>query len=186
MARFDKILFFEKEYEKELKLKDTINNNLTSTLTLLIINLTIFSYFIINAPILNFFNSKHQISFIIFFILIWCYFIYILRMSIDIYNFYFSNNMYMKIPYADKLNDYFNSLKEYDESSFDDNVNNYLLEFYIEATSKNSKVNEYKTDLLFKVRRFLFLKFFLLFLIFIAYYVIMDGNLNTYNVKLSL
>jgi hypothetical protein len=184
MASFDKTLFFEKEYEKELKVKDSINNNLTSTLTLLIINLTIFSYFIINTPILTFLNSEHKVAFIIFFVLIWCYLIYFVCMSMDIYNFYFSNNLYMKIPYANQLDEHFNSLKEFDESNFNNNVNNYLLSFYISATSYNSEINEYKNNLLFRVRRFLFLMFLLLSLVFISYYVIMNGNLNTYNVKL--
>jgi len=185
MASFDKILFFEKEYEKEVKIKDIINNNITNILTLLIINLTIFSYFIINTPIMTFFKSSHKVAFIIFFILMFSYVIYFVYTLMNLSSFYFSNKMYMKIPYANELNLYFDSLKKHNEEDFDKNVNSYLLNFYIDAASKNSKVNEYKNGLQFEIRRFLFIKFFVLFLTFIPYYVIMDGNLNTYNIKIT-
>lgn len=185
MEKFDKILFFEKEYEKELQVKDNINNNITSILTLLTINITIFSYFIINAPLMTFLKSTHRLAFVIFFIFIFCYIIYFIYTLMNLNQFYFTNKQYMKIPYADKLDEYFESLKEYDKDNFNYNVNNYLLSFYIEATSNNSKVNEYKNALQFEIRRFLFIKFFILFLTFIPYYIIMEGNLNTYNIAIN-
>ncbi|CAM3485502.1 hypothetical protein [Arcobacter aquimarinus] len=185
MEKFDKILFFEKEYEKELQVKDNINNNITSILTLLTINITIFSYFIINAPLMTFIESTHKLAFVIFFIFIFCYIVYFIYTLMNLNQFYFTNKQYMKIPYADKLDEYFESLKEYDKDNFNYNVNNYLLSFYIEATSNNSKVNEYKNALQFEIRRFLFIKFFILFLTFIPYYIIMEGNLNTYNIAIN-
>jgi hypothetical protein len=185
MSSFDKILFFEKEYEKEVKIKDSINSNTTNILTLLTINLTIFSYFMINTPIMTFSKSSHKIAFIIFFILIFSYIVYFIYTLMNLTNFYFSNKMYMKIPYANELNLYFDSLKKHDEDNFDININNYLLNFYIDAASKNSKINEFKNGLQFEIRSFLFIKFFVLFLTFIPYYVIMNGNLNTYNIKIT-
>jgi hypothetical protein len=185
MAKFDKILFFEKEYEQEIKVKDNINNNITSSLTLLTINLTILSYFIINTPIMQFSESKHKLAFVFFFLFLFCYIIYFIYTLMNLNQFYFSNRKYMKIPYADELDNYFKQLKDFDESSFEKNINNYLLSFYIEAAAANSKVNEYKNALQFEIRRFLFLKFFILFLTFIPYYIIMGGNLNTYNIEIK-
>ena len=189
MTGFDKISFFEKEYEKEyekeFQVKDSINNNVTNILTLLTVNLTIFSYFIMNVQLMTFYKSIHKLAFVIFFIFIFCYIIYFICTLMNLKQFYFSNKQYMKIPYADKLNEYFERLKEYDKDNFNSNVNDYLLHFYTEAASKNSEVNEYKSALQFEIRRFLFIKFFVLFLTFIPYYIIMDGDLNTYNIKIN-
>lgn len=185
MAKFDKILFFEKEYEQEFKTKDNVNSSLTNILTLLTINLTILSYFIINTPISLYNNSEHKLAFVFFLIFLFCYLIYFIYTLMNLYNFYFSNNEYMKIPYADKLDNYFNDLKAFDSANFENNVNKYLLDFYIKATKHNAEVNEYKNGLQFEIRKFLFIKFFILFLTFIPYYIIMEGKLNIYNVKIE-
>jgi hypothetical protein len=185
MNEFNKILFFEKEYEKELKVKDYINNNFTSILTLMTVNITILSYFIINTPIMEFYKSEHNIAFIVFFFFSWCYFIYFLQILIHFYSFYFRDSLYMKIPYANQVSEYFDKLHNFNEKEVDKNINKYLLDFYINATSVNSKINEYKSDLQYKIRKLLFIQFIILFIIFFAYYVIMDGNLNTYNIRIK-
>lgn len=185
MTKFNKTIFFEKEYENELKVKENINNSFTNILTLMTINLTILSYFAINTPINDFYISQEKAAYIVFFLCIWCYFIYFSIILIHFYEFYFGNELYMKVPYADKLNEYFDKLYKFNEKEVDSNINEYLLKFYIEATAKNSKINEYKSDLQFKVRKLLFIQFIILFIIFIAYYVIMDGNLNTYNIRIK-
>ncbi|PZQ06880.1 MAG: hypothetical protein DI567_05210 [Aliarcobacter butzleri] len=184
--RFDEFSFFEKEYEKELNTKDIINNNFTNILTLLTINLTIFFYFIINTPIIDFFKSEHKISYIIFFISSYFYIIYVLNILIHSYDYYFNNDLYMKLPYSNQLDKYFQTLEKFDSENLSRNINDYLVKFYIESSSQNSKVNEYKIDLQFKIRKLLYLQFIVLFIIFISYYVIMNGDLNTYNVKIKV
>lgn len=181
--KFDKILFFEKEYEKELKIKDNINNNFTNILTMLTINITIFSYLLINIPLLSFFNSEDKILLIIVYVLGWIYIIYSLNILIYFYKYYFENDLYQKIPYSDSLNKYFIQLEDFaDKNKY---INEYLLNFYIEASTWNSKVNEYRSDLQYKIRKILFINFIILIVIFIIYYVIMNGELNVYNIRIK-
>ncbi|QKF80635.1 hypothetical protein [Halarcobacter ebronensis] len=180
---FDSTVFFEKEYEKELKVKEDINNNITNILTMLAFNLTIFSYLIINMPLLEIRNYDDTIAFIVVYLFGWCFIIYSLNIFIHFYNYYSDNCLYKKIPYSDKLNEYFKSLEEYEEK--EKYINEYLLSFYIDASTWNSKINEYRSDLQYKIRKLLFINFIILIIIFIAYYVIMNGELNIYTIKIK-
>lgn len=179
MDKFDKVLFFEKEYESEFVERDRINSNATNTITLLTINLTIFYYFIINIPNL-FFPENISFSYILIYISIWFYSIYFINILMKFKHFYFYNYQYMKFPYANSVMEYFNQLNNNEKD-----INQYLLNFYVDATTHNSKVNEYKSSLQFDIRKLLFIQFFVLFFTFIPYYFIMDGKLNIYTVEIK-
>ncbi len=176
--KFDKISFFEKSYESEFVERDRINSNLTNVITLFTINLTILFYFISNIPDL-FFPTEMNLWYIVIYIFLWCYVVYLIQILINFKLFYFNNNQYMKFPYANDIVDYFSKLDDNEEY-----INRYLLDFYVEAGTHNSKVNEYKTSLQFDIRKLLFIQFFVLTLVFIPYYIIMDGELNIYTVEI--
>ena len=88
---FNNITFFEKEYEKELVIKDSINSNNTNILTLITINLTILSYYVVNTDSL-FFPEHITIWYILCYLFIYCYLIYLLKVILELYNFYFSDD----------------------------------------------------------------------------------------------
>ncbi len=111
MAKFDKILFFEKEYESELKIKEQINNSFTATLTLLTINVTIFSYFLINTPLSYLFTFEHKMASSLFPFFVYCYFLYLILSFMSLFEFFLHKKEYMKIPYSDTLNEYFTNLE---------------------------------------------------------------------------
>ncbi|MCT7552187.1 hypothetical protein ACN9JU_06035 [Aliarcobacter butzleri] len=178
IKKFDKISFFEKEYESEFIERDRINSNITNTITLFTLNLTILFYFISNIPDL-FFPKQIDIWYIMFYLLLWCYIIYLIQVLINFRLFYFNNSKYMKFPYAKDVISYFDKLNYNEEY-----INHYLFNFYVDACTHNSKVNDYKTSIQFDIRKLLFIQFFLLSLLFIPYYIILDGQLSVYTVEI--
>jgi len=183
MSNFDKISFFEKEYERELNEKDKFNSQTTNLITLLIVNITFFSYYITNTHLFEVFNFLDLSSYL-FGICVLFYLILFFLTFMYLINFYSFNNKYEKIPYACDLNKYFDDLKEFNETDFDKEVESFLLKAYVDSASFNAKVNEGKKELIYEIRIFLFLQFLVLFLTFVPFYFLKSGNLDVYNVNL--
>ena len=181
--RFDELSFFEKEYEHELIEKDAFETYSINFITLMVINITFLSYYLINAPLYEVFKFSNLSSYIFCsFLLI--YILILILVILNFFKFYFSRKTYMKKPFMNQLNKYFQDLKEYDSKNYDSEVKNYLINMYSESATHNSEVNDYRKSIFFEIKGYLFLQFLVLFLLFIPFYNIKDGKLDTYNVEI--
>ena len=116
--RFDELSFFEKEYEHELIEKDAFETYSINFITLMVINITFLSYYLINAPLYEVFKFSNLSSYIFCsFLLI--YILILILVILNFFKFYFSRKTYMKKPFMNQLNKYFQDLKEYDSKNYD-------------------------------------------------------------------
>ncbi|MCT7594367.1 hypothetical protein [Aliarcobacter butzleri] len=181
--KFDELSFFEKEYEHELIEKDAFETYSINFITLMVINITFLSYYLINAPLYDIFNF-YSFSSYMFCSLLLIYISILILVILNFFRFYFSKKTYIKKPFINDLNKYFQELKEYDSKNYDLEVKNYLINMYSESATHNSQVNDYRKSIFFEIRGYLFLQFLVLFLLFIPFYNIKDGKLDTYNVEI--
>ena len=181
--KFDEFSFFEKEYEHELVEKDAFETYSINFITLMVINITFFSYYLINAPLYDIFKCKNLSSYM-FCSLLLIYILILILIILNFFKFYFSKKTYEKKPFMDELNKYFQELKEYDSVNYDLEIKNYLINMYSNSATHNSKVNDYRKSIFFEIRGYLFLQFLVLFLLFVPFYNIKDGKLDTYNVEI--